>query len=294
MRQLSNCLVCSGSKFTQYAESTFSGGEDEAAQYFLANRKGVVHGRIVVCESCGFRFTNPQFEAGAYDEIYKKAPRPDGKGVPTENADMRRFHRLARYVRKDVGPNGRFLDFGCGTGGFLTAMNDRSGMGYEVGDPSSRKAGPSTVVTGRFFDLLERDPFLPRSFDFITAFDVFEHLPDLDSYLAALAGLLAPHGRLVVSVPDSGSWAAILTGRRWNMHLLEHLWFFNESTLTAFMRGAGFRQTRHRKLPYDASLAHIARRFTQTYAPRISVGSVLPEIILPIPAGVMYGVFERL
>ncbi len=150
------------------------------------------------------------------------------------------------------------------------------------------------IVTGKFANLLGREPFLNGAFDLITAFDVFEHLPNLDSYLQALTRLLAPGGRLVVTVPDVGSRMAALSGRRWNMYLLEHLWYFNEKTLAALMARFGFQQMRLRQVPYDASLAHIARRLTHTYAPAVnSLSKFLPEIILPVPAGVMYGVFER-
>lgn len=294
MRHLTECLVCEGTELTEYAASTFVGDVDEAPQYFLANRKRVAHGRIVTCQTCGFRFTSPQFEADDYDEIYRTATGTESSAVPVDSADMRRFRRLARYVRQDVGSGGRFLDFGCGRGGFLAAMDDPTGLGFDVGAPGAHRVGSSTVITGKFFELLGREPFVDGAFDFITAFDVFEHLPDPGSYLQALTRLMAPGGRLVITVPDLGSRMAALAGRHWNMYLLEHLWYFNEKTFGAFIARAGFQQVRSRKVPYDASLAHIARRLAHTYAPAIgSFGRALPEIILPVPAGVMYGVFER-
>ena len=50
MQELSECLVCSNCNFKLYAESTFTGTVAEAPQFFLANRRGVVHGTIVQCE----------------------------------------------------------------------------------------------------------------------------------------------------------------------------------------------------------------------------------------------------
>ena len=258
----------------------------------MANRKQVAHGRIVTCASCGFRFTDPQFEPAEYDEIYKAAAGPESSDIPIDAADMRRFRRLVGFVRRD-GASGRFLDFGCGRGGFLAAMDDPSGVGFEVGAVGTHAVGRSTIFTGKFFDMLGEKPLLQGTFDFITAFDVFEHLPDLDGYVRALRRLLTPQGRLIVTIPDVGSWMATLSGRRWNMYLLEHLWFFDEKTLAAFMARAGFRQTNSRKVPYDASLGHIARRLAHTYATNAgSLARSLPEVILPVPAGVMYGVFE--
>ena len=190
MRCLAECLVCSGTDFKIYAESTYSAGPQNAAQYFLANRRGVVHGKIVKCKTCGFKFTNPQFEAGEYEEIYNAAPGPDGSHIDMEKADSRRFGRLARYVRGDVGEGARFLDFGCGRGGFLTAMNDPLGTGFEVGEPSTYMVGPSRVTTGRFFDVAGRAPFKDGAFDFITSFDVFEHLPNSTNTSRRLAACL--------------------------------------------------------------------------------------------------------
>jgi SAM-dependent methyltransferase len=294
MRFLAGCPVCSGTDFETYAESTFTGDPQNAAQYFLANRHAVVHGKIVKCKACGFKFTNPQFEADEYDEIYKAAPGPDGSHIQMEQAESHRFGRLKRYVRDDVSGRGRFLDFGCGRGGFLAAMNDPLGTGFEVGEPSTFMVGPSQVSTGKFFDVAGRPPFEKGAFDFITSFDVFEHLPNLDEYVEALGSLLAPNGRLVITVPDAASWSARLSGRRWNMYLLEHLWFFDEKTLKIFMEHAGFHQIRHRKLPYDAPLAHIVRRAGQTYAwfPP-ALGKALPDIVLPVPIGLMYSVFQK-
>ena len=97
MRELTECLVCKGNKFSEYARSTFSGSVHDASQYFLANRRGVVHGRIVECRDCGFKFTNPQFNARDYDDIYKDAPRDSTLSMETADARSE-VERIAREV----------------------------------------------------------------------------------------------------------------------------------------------------------------------------------------------------
>ncbi len=59
------------------------------------------------------------------------------------------------------------------------------------------------------------DHVAPASFDVITAFHVFEHVPDV--YVAAETCRLAlrPGGWLVVAVPLADSWQAKLLGARW-------------------------------------------------------------------------------
>lgn len=288
------CLVCSGENFTTRMESAFSGTPADAAQFFLANRRGVVHGRIQRCNHCGFVFTNPQFSPDEYDEIYKNAPGPSGSNVTLDDGDARRFRRLARNVRGDVGKFGRFLDFGCGRGGFLLAMNDPAGVGFEVGEPAVFSVGPSHVTTGRFLDCAGGPGFEKGAFDLITAFDVFEHLPNLDEYVEVLGGILKPGGRLAITVPDVDSWNARLAGARWNMYLLEHLWYFSRETLRTFMKRTGFREVRHKRLPYDAPLAHIVRRVAQTYGVSVpELGPAMSRVVFAVPIGLMYGVFER-
>lgn len=293
MRVLTECLVCSGTSFETCLASTFSGGRDEAAAYFLAHRRGVVRGQIQRCLTCGFTFTNPQFCSEDYNQIYKDAPKPHDSPITLQSGDERRFRRLAKLVRKDVGHFDRFLDFGCGRGGFLLAMNDPKGVGFELGDPGMIDIGPSRIVTGHFLETAGSPGLENGSFDLIASFDVFEHLPELDKYVNALSALLRPGGHLVITVPDIGRWNAKLAGDRWNMYLLEHLWYFNKNTLRAFMKRAGFRETHHRVLPYDAPIAHIVRRVAQTYgfsAPTFS--PKLSRIVFPVPIGLMYGVFK--
>jgi len=293
MRYLTECLVCSGKSFTTRMKSTFSGSPQDAAKFFLAHRHGVVRGQIQQCDSCGFTFTNPQFLADDYNEIYKNAPKPTDSRITLHAGDKRRFRRLAKVVRQDVGQLGRFLDFGCGRGEFLMALDDPAGTGFEVGEPGTFLAGRSQVTTGHFLDVLGSPGFEKGSFDLITSFDVFEHLPDLDKYVQAFSTLLKPGGHIVITVPDIGRWNAKLAGDRWNMYLLEHLWYFSKKTLGTFMQRAGFRETHHRVLPYDAPVAHIVRRVAQTYGlqPR-ELGPTLSSIVVPVPIGLMYGAFK--
>jgi SAM-dependent methyltransferase len=293
MRSITECPVCSGANFKTLVESTFSGTPLDAAPFFLANRRDVVHGQIQRCRTCGFTFTNPQFLADDYNEIYKNAPRSSDSEVSLREADAQRFRRLAKTVRNDVGKFDRFLDFGCGSGGFLLAMDDPAGVGFELGEAGVFSIGPSQVTTGRLFDVIGTNGFEKGSFDLITSFYVFEHLPDLDKYVEALGSLLKPGGHLVIGVPNISSWNARLSRSRWNNYLLEHLWFFNRKTLQKFMARAGFQETRYRSVAYDAPLAHIVSRIAQTYGlPAPKFGPKLSNIVFPVPIGLMYGVFK--
>lgn len=288
------CLVCGGDKRRALWPATFFGSAAEASRYFLAQRERVVHGLIVACEACGFVFTSPQFDPAEYREIYMAAPSDPKAATLLSVADTARFRKLAAFVRRHVPQDGAFLDFGCGRGLFLEAMADPRGIGFEVGAAGERRSQGYRVVTGDFLTSLDREPFTESAFSFITAFDVFEHLPDLDQYVRALRRLIRPGGSLIVTVPNIDSLVAKLSGERWNMILLEHLWYFSPRTLARFLEPLGFRLEVAKSMPYAAPLSHLLRRLGQTY--RLSVPvlpAALSELVMPIPIGLMAAVLRR-
>jgi SAM-dependent methyltransferase len=108
------------------------------------------------------------------------------------------------------------LDVGCWDGSVAARLADR---GYRV-TGLERQSWPE----GQFpenvelivADLHHGIPPLPGRFDYILCADVIEHLLEDAKVMRQLRALLAPGGRLIVSVPNSGNFyfrAMILLGR---------------------------------------------------------------------------------
>lgn len=99
----------------------------------------------------------------------------------------------------------RLLDVGCGRGFFLRHAHDRHtdwdlyGIDPEAeGVTDTSTAVPdAAVIRGRADSM----PYRPESFDVITAWDVLEHLPDLDLALSEMVRCLRTGGLLAVVVP---------------------------------------------------------------------------------------------
>jgi len=75
----------------------------------------------------------------------------------------------------------------------------------------------------------------------VIAGEVIEHVPDVDSFLRGCAGLLAPGGRLCVTVPNACSpkiGLRALAGRE-SVHP-DHRVYYGPRTLTRTLAGAGF------------------------------------------------------
>ena len=106
-----------------------------------------------------------------------------------------RIARAAPWVR----PGDRLLDVGCYDRSLVDVVGDR--IASAVGIDPVAEAGEADgvrLVRGQFPDDLEATP---GSFDCITALAVLEHVSAPDAFAAACHRLLAPGGRVVLTVP---------------------------------------------------------------------------------------------
>ena len=96
----------------------------------------------------------------------------------------------------------RILDVGCGTGGNLPMLSKFGEViGIEMSTAARSSAmgrGASQIYLGSFPEDL---PEAARDFDLITFLDVLEHLDDDIGALQATQGLLAPSGKVLITVP---------------------------------------------------------------------------------------------
>lgn len=289
------CIVCGSASHARLYPASYKGSLQEASAYFLAHRTATAHGPIVRCDDCDFVFTSPRFEGSDYDRIYGGVRPPENLDPAFGAAKTARFQRLASVVRRFRPAGGKFLDFGCGDGSFLDVFDDPAGLGFEVGAPGSGRAGPCDVITGDWASVAGEPPFAAESFDYVTAFDVLEHLPRIEEDIALIREVLKPGGLFFASVPNIESTVARVMGRRWNMILLEHLWYFSPATYRRMMAKCGFEILHIQGVPFDAPVAHLATRLAQTFGMTgtLGAGGPLSKLVLPVPAGLMLGVFRR-
>lgn len=139
---------------------------------------------------------------------------------------------------------GKVLDVGCGNGRFLTTMRT---LGWEVQGVEFSEAG---VNAARMSGLsvhhgdLASAAFADGSFDLITARHVIEHIPEAQAFMAELARVLKPGGRLVIETPSSAA-----LGRQWfNTHwyandVPRHLFLYSPTNLERLGSSHGLRRS---------------------------------------------------
>jgi 2-polyprenyl-3-methyl-5-hydroxy-6-metoxy-1,4-benzoquinol methylase len=144
-----------------------------------------------------------------------------------------RFERELKLFRRFC-PQGKVLDVGCSTGGFLFQLELRWPGNYErlgtdvVGpalDHAEQLGVP--VMRGSF---LEHD-FRDERFDAVTMWAVIEHVVEPAKFLAKAAALLRPGGHCFVLVPNLKSLAMRLLGPRYRYVMAEHVNYFSAATL---------------------------------------------------------------
>jgi 2-polyprenyl-3-methyl-5-hydroxy-6-metoxy-1,4-benzoquinol methylase len=175
-------------------------------------------------------------------------------------------------IERFAAPPGRLLDFGCGWGFFLRSAARRGWQPYGV-EPLpgpaiyARVLAGATVVT----DTIHADTFPADFFDVITAFQVFEHIPDPNETLAMLRSFLRPNGIMLIEVPNIATWSVRLLGKRHRHYVQDHLNFFSAETLGQLFQANGLQPLLTHYPTRRMTVGHL-RRWVQKLLPGPAAG----------------------
>ena len=212
------------------------------------------------CASCGQMATTPrlleQDLPALYSTYYPRreidfdALEREAALVTAPYAKLKRWlngtdnqgHYLAR-------PGQKVLDIGSGS--CLSLLELRKvgidACGVEA-DPNVRAIADRyglRVHIGSIHD----HPFVDEVFDLIVLNQVIEHVPEPQALLECVKDRLAPDGKFILSFPNAGSWARMLSGTRWiNWHVPYHQHHFNKRSFELLANQAGFRVVRARTI----------------------------------------------
>ncbi len=148
---------------------------------------------VMRCGECGFGFSVPF--VGGDEEFYGILH--EQKGYPQWKWDFEFAHQEAL----GGGAGGKVLDIGAGDGAFLRSLADKWERYAVEGSEDTRKALEKDGITV-FRDLEAAAQESPKTFQIVTLFQVLEHLSDFRPVLSQAKQLLAPGGRIVITVPD--------------------------------------------------------------------------------------------
>jgi SAM-dependent methyltransferase len=225
---------------------------------------------MVQCQECGLIFINPQPEPEMLKAYYPKdyyTPRSSHYGEYSwikrktletywgygADSDLKRKTRLFWKVillpfrvkyRHSIPfvEGGRLLDIGCGNGTELYRLKQ---MGWEVygveidAEASERaRSKELSVFTGDLFGANYPDHF----FHVVRMSFVLEHLPNPRKVLDEIKRILAPRGRIYISVQNAESLNYWLFSQWWfSLDVPRHLFSFSPKTLGRLLSSLGLK-----------------------------------------------------
>lgn len=239
------CAICGPAPYDVVYEAQIPPQDDLD---FSARRTPTrAHCRIVRCGQCGLVFSNPYFPPEVIKRLYREARYITEPQLQNMARDY--YAELAAAL-PDLRRDARILEVGCGNGFFLKALYDlgfRNLVGIEPGASAAEDAPPEVrpFIRNEFFD---PSRFEPGSFDLICCFQVFDHVLDPDSVVAAFAGLLRPGGHVFAINHNIRALSARLLGERSPMYDVEHVFLFDRQTITRLFAKHGFSAIRSRSI----------------------------------------------
>ncbi len=220
---------------------------------------------VVRCRSCRMVYLRnppvPELLKSEFDwDIHKdgeRARRRKAKGavyyffsdlIKKVRAFFRSFapRKEIRYTVKFAAGK-RILDVGCGGGHILAnlpaefipyGVEPSPGM-HAQADASFRPRGGFCIHNVAHTGLAE----LPEgiTFDLILMRSFLEHDSMASETLSACLKSLSPHGKVLIKVPNFGSWSCRLRGGDWpGIRHPDHVNYFTPETLTHFLLKTGF------------------------------------------------------
>ena len=234
------CLACGAEERTfRHATGAMMHGTPEQFSFSL-------------CDACGLVFLDPRVPATDlgpyYTDAYLPYRGPEAWGrwrsfvaSGLRSTDRRRVANVRALGHVDRAT--RVLDVGCGHPTFLEALQREthcSAVGVDFSDEGWR-ADPERwrALDLHHGDLAEVD--LDPGFDLVTMWHYLEHDYAPVETLRRVRALAAPDARLVVEVPDHGSWSRRRYGDHWaGYHTPRHTALWDASTLPVLFARAGW------------------------------------------------------
>jgi len=215
--------------------------------------------KIVECNDCKFKFTNPRPAADELAAYYKSE-----NYISHSNTSKGFINYLYQLVRKytakrklkliqNITKQGTILDIGCGTGEFLNQcqLNNYTCIGIEPNEDARNLAIENYNLDVRTENSIAT--LKNNSIDIITMWHVLEHISDLDDRINELKQLLKPNGTLIIAVPNCNSLDATIYKQYWAaFDVPRHLYHFTPKDIATLFNKVNMNIKQILPMPFDA------------------------------------------
>jgi 2-polyprenyl-3-methyl-5-hydroxy-6-metoxy-1,4-benzoquinol methylase len=299
--ELINCPLCNSNIFSIKKKSQYSNVKNVEELFSIYKSSGdeLMLDQLVSCSTCSFEYLNPRIKSEIILKSYA-----ENQDIDHISQDKLRYKTFANSMKKILAKvnmrnteNIKFLDIGSASGIFLKVIKD---MGFnEIGfEPSNwmvnfGKKNYNVNIKQGLIQNVESNKY-----DFISFWDVLEHVTDLQGTLEKVDELTKKDSYLIINVPDIDSYAKKIMKFNWPFYLNVHLYYFRKKTLEKAMNKYNF------KLVYNFShwqyleLEYILNRASKYFnffslVKKIANYLGLSKIILPYNMGQTTFIFKK-
>lgn len=260
----------------------------EGKDYFLTQEPFQVN----KCQNCLLVFTNPQPNIEEIAKYYQS-----NNYISHGAKKFSVFDKLYKLVQKFslrwktkiirnlIGSTGKVLDYGCGTGDFLSTCKS---IGYQINgiEPSTKAYDEASKKLGTC--VKQHLESIPTSdFDIITLWHVLEHIQDFTTVLKSLKKKLQPNGYFLIAVPNHKCYDANFYKETWAaLDLPRHLWHFDQTTMKNTLNMVGLEVKQTIPMLLDAYYVSI---LSSNYRP----GLKIPKLITALTIGLLSNLRAR-
>lgn len=158
-----------------------------------------------------------------------------------QDKKIRRASGRIKRVMKHA-PGNVFLDVGCNYGFTVKAALDLglNAKGIDIDDTAVSES--KKTFGSEYYETISVQDYAARGgqADIVYTAEVIEHVPDPDSFVAAIAQILTPGGILYLTTPDGGHWSLPSNFAEWGMVMPpEHITYFTRKGMKILLEKHG-------------------------------------------------------
>ena len=217
---------------------------------------------LYACEHCATVFLYPPPTADEVVDIYHDAYDGAATGYFAKvDRKLRRSRERMRYLSRYVAA-GSFLDIGCNGGFMVEAARERGfeAHGLDLDGVSIAYARQHYPENHYYHGTVEAFATDAPQFDLAYCSEVIEHVPDVHSFVSAIARLVRPGGVIFITTPDISHWRRPRDLTSWDgFSPPSHCVYFNPGSLRLLLAGHGIQVIR-RRIAFKPGIKVVCRR----------------------------------
>jgi SAM-dependent methyltransferase len=224
-------------------------GDKELLKF--AEKKSPITGKKVFyyrCLNCSSVHQHPLPKTSVVEKYYENYLKIKGEMNP---GYLEEKNKLAFFCERDktlseIGfdaslfKNGKNVEIGCATGDFLEYMS-LNGAKHITGVDTSSALIKKIKIKGAKVIKGDISKMKNKSIDNLFAFNVLEHIPDVEQTMEEYSGKLANDGVIVLELPISGFISGFFKSEWRFLMPDEHLHIPSEKGLKIFLKRYGFK-----------------------------------------------------